>query len=225
VVSFNQWCGDYPGYAQIELEKAHPDCVALFWAGCGGDQNPLPRRTVELAKAYGKQLAESVDAVLAAPLTPIQGKLQTSYREIAAPFGELPTREKLQTEAESTNPYLAARAKALLAQVDAGKPLSPTYPYPVEMWKLGNDVQWVLLGGEVVVDYAVRLKSELRGTKTWVAGYSNDVMAYIPSLRVLREGGYEGGGAMVYYGQPTIWGQEIESAIVAEVHRQAKDGK
>ena len=53
----------------------------------------------------------------------------------------------------------------------------------------------------------------------WIAGYSNDVMAYIPSLRVLKEGGYEGGGAMVYYGLPSPWGPEVEERIVSEVRR------
>ena len=47
-------------------------------------------------------------------------------------------------------------------------------------------------------------------------------MAYIPSRRVLTEGGYEGGGAMVYYGLPAPWSPEVEERIVAEVHRQAK---
>ena len=77
---------------------------------------------------------------------------------------------------------------------------------------------WIALGGEVVVDYALRLKAELGGTSTWVAGYANDVMAYIPSRRVLREGGYEGGGAMVYYGLPTNWAPAIENLIVQQVH-------
>lgn len=84
-----QWSGDYPGYAQMDLEEAHPGCVALFFAGCGADQNPLPRGTV-------------------------------------------------------------------------------------------------------------------------------------PSRRVLAEGGYEGGGAMVYYGLPTVWSPEIENDIVDEVHRQVE---
>ena len=53
-------------------------------------------------------------------------------------------------------------------------------------------------------------------------GYANDVMAYIPSLRVLKEGGYEGGGAMVYYGLPTVWGPAVEERIVTAVHQQAK---
>ena len=64
---------------------------------------------------------------------------------------------------------------------------------------------WIFLGGEVTVDYALRIKRNLGGSRTWVAAYCNDVMAYIPSLRVLKEGGYEGAAAMIYYAQPTVW--------------------
>jgi hypothetical protein len=82
-------------------------------------------------------------------------------------------------------------------------------------------VTWVALGGEAVVDYALQLKKELGELgPLWVAGYSNDVMAYIPSLRVLKEGGYEGGGAMVYYGLPTVWSPRVEELIVAAVKEQ-----
>jgi hypothetical protein len=83
----------------------------------------------------------------------------------------------------------------------------------------------VLLGGETVVDYSLRLKNELGADKTWVSGYCNDVMAYIPSRRVLEEGGYEGGGAMVYYGLPAPWGPQVEERIVKEVHRLCDEGK
>ena len=125
-------------------------------------------------------------------------------------------------DSQSKDKYVTMRAKTLLEDVDGGQALAQSYPYPVETWKIGSDVQWIFLGGEVVVDFSLRLKSELSGTRTWVAGYSNDVMAYIPSRRVLLEGGYEGGGAMVYYGLPTVWAPEIEEMIVAEAHRQAK---
>jgi hypothetical protein len=134
----------------------------------------------------------------------------------------LPTKEELQTAAESKDKFQAARAKMLLAEIVAGNPLRSDYPYPVAVWKIGSDLSWVILGGEVVVDFALRLKSDLAGKKTWVAGYANDVMAYIPSRRVLTEGGYEGGGSMVYYGLATIWAPEIEEVIVREVVRQAK---
>jgi hypothetical protein len=222
VLSGYDWSGDYPGFAQLALEKAHPDCIALFWAGCGADQNPLPRRTQELAEKYGNRLATAVDEVLDKPLQPIEGALQTSHADIPLALAVLPTREELVAQTNDTNKYVAMRAKMLLEDIDAGQPLSQTYPYPVTRWQLGPDVQWVFLGGEVVIDFAIRIKAELSGPKTWVGGYTSDVMAYIPSRRVLTEGGYEGGGAMVYYGLPTVWSEKVEEQIVAEVHRQTK---
>ena len=223
VLSGYQWSGDYPGYAQIELEKMYPGCTALFWAGCGGDQNPLPRRDVALAEHYGKRLALAVEAVLLTEeMEPVGAALQTHYQEIDLPLAELPTQGQLEVDAASDEKYIAARAKMLLAQMEAGESLRPTYPYPVQVWELGDQVQFVMLGGEVVVDYALRLKSELGGERIWVAAYANDVMAYIPSRRVLAEGGYEGGGAMVYYGLPTVWSPQLEQMIVDAVHEQLK---
>jgi hypothetical protein len=90
------------------------------------------------------------------------------------------------------------------------------------VWRLGSGPTLVALGGEVVVDYSLRLKKELGPDRTWVAGYANDVMAYIPSYRILKEGGYEGGGAMLYYGLPTVWGPRVEELIVKAVHDQVK---
>jgi hypothetical protein len=105
----------------------------------------------------------------------------------------------------------------LLATLDAGGRLPQTYPYPVQAWRLGAELTWVFLGGEVVVDYSLRLKRNLGSSRTWVSAYCNDVMAYIPSLRVLKEGGYEGGGAMVYYGLPASWAETVEEQIIAAV--------
>jgi len=223
VLSFYQWSGDYPGFAQMALEANNPGCQAMFFAGCGADQNPLPRRSIELAKHYGRRLATAVEAVvLTSEMTPVESSLTTRYREIKLALGDLPTRETLKKDSASSNKFVAARARMLLEQLDDGNALAKTYPYPVEVWQIGDEIQFVLLGGEVVVDYAIRLKAEMRGTRTWVAGYANDVMAYIPSRRVLAEGGYEGGGAMVYYGLPTIWAPEVEHDIVDEVQLQAE---
>jgi hypothetical protein len=220
VMSYMKWSGDYPGFAMLEVEKSNPGAVAVFFAGCGADQNPLPRRQVELAKNYGKQLADSVNAVLAKPMAPIAGSASATYREIELPLKEVPTREELIKQSMAADKFIAARAKLLLKQLDTGKDIPAAYPYPVQTWKLGDDLTLVALGGEVVVDYSLRLKKELGG-KVWVMGYANDVMAYIPSLRVLKEGGYEGATSMVYYGLPSVWGEKVEDLIVAEVKKQA----
>ena len=215
-----QISSDWPGYAQIELKKKYPDAIALTWIGCGGDQNPVPRRKVEYAQDYGRRLAEAVEKTQSDKTQSIEGKLVCSYAEIDMPFARLPTREELRQTLNSTNRYEVARAATLLQHFERDGKLDSTYPYPVQVWKLGDGPTFVLLGGEVVVDYSLRLKQELGSDRTWVAGYSNDVLAYIPSRRVLLEGGYEGGGAMVYFGRPGPWADGIERTIVTEVHRQ-----
>ncbi len=212
-----QFSGDYAGFAQIAVEKAHPGAQAMFWAGCGADQNPLPRRTVELARQYGEQLAASVARVLRGPMRPVAGGLKAAYEEVDLAFAEIPPKAKWEELAKSDNRFEAERAKMLLKRIESEGSLSTTYPYPVQVWRLGDDLTWVFLGGEVVVDFAHRIKRNLGTSRTWVAAYCNDVMAYIPSLRVLKEGGYEGGGAMLYYGQPAPWSERVEEQIIEAV--------
>lgn len=226
VLDFYRWCGDYPGFACLELERRHPGATALFWAGCGGDQNPLPRRSVELAETYGRRLADSVDAVLAAGrLRAVVGPARAAWTAVDLEFGDVPDRASLAARAETGSDSERARALTMLERLARSGHLPRSYPhYPVQVWSLGpGGPTWILLGGEVVVDYALRLKRELAPRPAWVAGYTNDVMAYIPSRRVLDEGGYEGGGAMLYYGQPGPWAADVEDRVLAAVHRLVQD--
>ncbi len=219
-----EWCGDWPGFAQLEIERRHPEATAMFIAGCGADQNPLPRKTVELAADYGKQIADSIDRAVAGPMQPVNGTLKTAYREIDLAFDQLPSKEQIEADLKSKDVYIARRAVHLLDAISRDGQLSTTYPYPVQLLRLG-DLQIVTLGGEVVIDYALRLKNELPGSTIWIAGYCNDVMAYIPSLRVLQEGGYEGETAMIYYGLPTKWSAAVEDDIVKAVKELADETK
>jgi neutral ceramidase len=222
VLSFFEWSGDYPGFAMMALENEYPEAVALFWAGCGADQNPIPRREVKLAEDYGRQLATAVSNVLKQEMSPISGPAKATYGEIDLGFSKIPSREELEKLAAGPDDADGRRAKVLLEQWGHRSewPVDFQYPYPVQTWTLGNGPRWALLGGEVVVDYALRLKSELGEGNTWIAGYSNDVMAYIPSERVLEEGGYEGATSMRYYTLPSPWAAGLENKIVGEVKRQ-----
>lgn len=222
VLRFYQWSGDYAGYAQLELEKAYPGSVAMFWAGCGGDQNPLPRRTVSLAVEYGRQLAQAAKDVLVGNLYPISGSMGMVYEEVHLPVDELPTRAELETRAQNLEGYHREYARHLLKTIQRDGRLKQTYPYPLQTWRLGPDLLFVTMGGEVVVDYSLRIKREIGPGATWVAAYANDVMGYIPSRRVLAEGGYEGGESNVYYGLPALWAPAIEELIVDTVHRQVE---
>ena len=127
-------------------------------------------------------------------------ELRRAMDEFLREFAERALREQDRAETDrEPNPadrMLTQRdLQDMLRKIEEKGGLEDAYPYPIGLWTLGGAVEFFHLGGEVVVDYALRLKRERRGPATWVAGYAHDVMAYIPSRRVLAEGGYEGGGA------------------------------
>jgi hypothetical protein len=222
-LSILQWGGDYAGFAQIALEKRHPEAVALFHMGCGADQNPLPRRTVELCQQHGERLAAAVDAVLTGPMRPVAGRLRTRLEIIDLPYGEQPTAAQLKELVAKPGPtnYQKRWAQRLLDELQAGKVFPKSYPYPIQVWKLGDDQLWIVLGSEAVVDYALLLKKRY-GPTTWVTSYANDVMCYIPSHRVWEEGGYEA-GAFATSGLPANrWCEDIETRILGCVERLAR---
>jgi len=118
-------------------------------------------------------------------------------------------------------PHLRNAATEQLRELDSGHALRSSYPYCIQLWRIGNQTL-VALGGEVVVDYAITLKRML-GRETFVFGFSNDLMSYIPSLRVLKEGGYEGDTSQLEYGMPAKWAEDVESRILGTVGRFAAD--
>jgi len=217
-LSFYQWSGDYAGFAQYELEAVHPEAMAKFYMGCGADQNPIPRRTVELARGYGLRLAAAVERVLSEPMPKFDALLQTQLEMVTLELGAEPSAERLEALAAAGTTYRSRWAARLLKAKQAGEQLERTYPYPLQAWRLGREQLWITMGGEVVVDYALGFKKQY-GDDTWVAGYCNDVMAYIPSLRVLDEdkppgSGYEGNTSMMVYGRAAErWADDVELRI------------
>ncbi|MGD0262573.1 MAG: neutral/alkaline non-lysosomal ceramidase N-terminal domain-containing protein [Verrucomicrobiota bacterium] len=228
VMDYYKWSGDYAGFAQLALEKSHPDASAMFFIGCGGDQNPLPRRQLELAERYGDMLAAAVEEVLLAPPRTLPPELRTTMEMVTLHLGPAPTEAELEKLKTDKTPMTRRWATRLLADLKAGKPFIRSYPYPVQAWQFGGQQLLITLGGEPVVDYALKFKQAF-GPQTWVAGYCNDVMNYIPSLRVLKEDmpplaqprwGYEGAHATMVYGLPASrWADDVEDLINAAAGR------
>ena len=217
---FYQISGDYAGFAQIELEEKHPGAAAIFLMLCGGDQNPNPRSTLELAGQHGRTLAAEVDRVLSGDVRRVRGPLKAAFQIVEPGFAPH-TRETFEARLNDANAVRARHAKAMLAAYDQRQPIRRV-PYPVQAVRFGKDLTLVSLGGEVVVDYALRIKREYPKEPLFVAGYCNDVMCYIPSLRVLKEGGYEAVDSMLYYGQPGPFNEEVEETIFSAVRQVMK---
>ena len=69
----------------------------------------------------------------------------------------------------------------------------PVETIPAQALKpaIGSDLTLIGLSGEVVVDYVSMIEKALGPNQLWIAAYCNDVYGYLPSARVIAEGGYE----------------------------------
>jgi hypothetical protein len=211
-------CGDYAGFAQAHLEERHPGATALFLLGFAGDSNPYPRGSMALARRHGKALGAEVGRVLGTRLTPVRGPLRIAFARVDLPLKPPPGRAELAKRARRGG-LEGWNAKRMLEVLDRGKELPRHYTCPLTVWQFGNDLTLVALPGEVVVDYVVLLEKALGPGRLWLAAYCNDVFGYLPSARVLAEGGYETRG--LYAGGIGVFDPRAQEVLVARVRELA----
>lgn len=223
-LAFDQISADYAGFTSEALETAHPHATALYVAGCGADINPLPRHSVALARHYGAILAAAVSEAITSPRrVALTDAPAIAYEEIALPFEAPATVEEWERDAAGEEPYRRRWAQLWLERVDQGEPIPEHLAYPIQIWRFGNALTWVVLSAEVCVDYSLRLKALLGPGKTWVSAYAHEINGgYIPSRRLLEEGGYEGGESSIYFSLPAQrYGREVEETLVSAVEQLA----
>jgi hypothetical protein len=211
---FYQLSGDYAGFAQAEVEAKFPGAVALFSMACGGDQNPNPRSSLEATKTHGHELAEAVIAAVSRKGDLLKGPIRSRFQMIDLPYQPF-GRNDFEQELKSTNKFAVRRAESMIQAID-NRSISRDLAYPIQAIQLGQ-ARVVTLGGEVVVDYCLRLRRETANPNLIVMGYSNDVMCYIPTKKQVEEGGYESKDSFMYYGQPAPLKGEIEEIIIDKV--------
>lgn len=207
--------GDYAGFAQIEVEKAYPGATALFVLGCAGDQNPAPRGTLELAERHGKELAAAVEKVISGKTENIGAPLRSAFIRTELPYQPVKT-QTFQEELQHGTKYEKRRAKLIIEAMDKGWDLS-NHNYPVQALRIGNKLTILSLSGEVVVDYSLNAKKKYPGENLFVAGYCNQVVCYIPTERIIEEGGYEPVSSQMYYGMPGPFEKSVEEKVNAAV--------
>ena len=221
-LSHNKISGDWAGYAQAAIERNHPGVVALMAIGCGSDANPdsgVTGDNTAAAADQGDQIATEVDRLLKTQLKPISGAIQTQLHNLKLPLKPTPPRQELEALA-AKNGWGSYNAQWQLDKLNRGEKLLTEIEYPIQTWSFGDSLSMVFLAGEVCADYSLRLKSELDASRLWINGYSNYFCGYIPSERLLREGGYGGGEESVYFAWPTTLAPGMEEPIIREVHRQ-----
>lgn len=209
--------GEWMAYARQHLEALHPGSTAMYLTGMGADSDPYPRGPLLEAKRHGLELAGSVMGVLGRPMHPVQGAFKFAFEEIDLPLAAPPPREQIEKDRQSPDVSLKQRAELYLKLMNEGKPLPEALKLPVAALRLGDELTFVFIGGEVVVDYSRRLKRALADEHPWTIGYAYEVPCYIPSARVLKEGGYEAESSLIYYGLYGPFRPEIEDRIVSRL--------
>lgn len=207
--------GDYAGFAQIEVEKANPDAIAMFMEGCGADQNPNPRRSVEYAIQHGKTLAGAVQNVLSGEFMKLRPPVRTYFTTTNLEFSARDP-DQFREEMLGDDRFKVNRASLMLEAMDKGYDIN-TLSYPVQAVRFNKDFTILAMGGEVVVDYSLNTKKRYPHENLFVAGYSTEVQCYIPSARVLKEGGYEADNSMIYYALPGPFNSDVEERIFSAI--------
>lgn len=214
--SRNHISGDWAGNTNLEVERRFPSAIALTTVGCGADVGPQPSGSFEIAKQHGKTLADEVARLINSPLRKLEGNPRSTRREFPLPLAKPQDRNVFVEQAKGTG-YHADQARLVLEYEKEHGKIQTEVPYSVTCWKFDQDLAIIFMAGEVVVDYAIRLKTHLDWERLWINGWSNDVPSYIPSQRILKEGGYEPGFSQVYYGLPGPYDPAIEDLIFNEV--------
>jgi hypothetical protein len=220
--------GDYAGFAQLELEKSFPGSVALFVQNCGGDANPLPRirgkdvEATELAGMYGKILAEAVRQVIAGTMKPLSGPIQAAMGETELELQSGIPLDELKQRVPNLTGMPKREFEHFIRQYETLGSTPDRVKYPIQVWRIGADFTFIALTGETVVDYSLKFKAAYGWNNTWVCGYNNDLLSYVPSLRVLKEGGYEGVTGMFEYGHRAPYTETVEERITTKVEELVK---
>lgn len=223
--------GDYAGFAQLELEKTFPSSVAMFVQNCGGDANPLPRirgkdvEAIELANMYGKVLAEAVRQVIATKMSPLNGPIHAAMGETELSLQPGIPLEELKQRLPNLTGMPKREFEHFIRQYETLGSPPDRVKYPVQVWRMGSNFQFIALTGETVVDYSLKFKAAYGWNSTWVCGYNNDLTSYVPSLRVHKEGGYEGVTGMFEYGHRAPYTETVEERITTKVEELMKQTK
>ena len=210
--------GDWAGYAMEQIETTYSHAMAYISLGCAADINPHPRGEFKHAHQHGQTLADEINRLVKFGMKPVTGKLNGCIKRISLPFDTIPNRKEWEKRAEQQG-AIGYHAKIQLKKLDSGEKLQTAISYPIQIWEFNGELLMVFLAGEVVVDFAHRLKNELDHNRLWINAYSNDLPCYIPSVRILNEGGYEGKDAMIYFDRPTYFRPEVEELIISAVHK------
>ncbi|MFA4043880.1 MAG: hypothetical protein HZRFUVUK_000659 [Candidatus Fervidibacterota bacterium] len=225
---------DYPGVAVRAVESVlGGNAMAMFLQGCCGNINALrERQTFDECEMVGIAFAGTAlrAFAFAQEIEPLP--LMSMRRILQLPLAPPPVEEIERTlevyskeldEARRTGNKVKERiATAMLSWAEKAKESlasgceQSTQPFDVTILRMG-DVAIVGLSGEVFIEYALNIRKASPFKETFVLGYTNGCIGYVPTESAFPEGGYEVDTAYKYYGTFML-SPKCEQLILSEVN-------
>jgi hypothetical protein len=220
--------GDYPGHAQLCLEREFPGANAMFLAGCFGDVRPrminsqgrFCSGTLDDVRALGRELSLAVMAGVSGKTREVVGPISHRIETVRLPYQELPTKEELQKKVSGTSSE-AKWAKAMLGRLERDGSLPAARPSTVQVLGIGP-FRLVAFNDETCVGYQLAIKKELAPAPVIVAAYCGTSRSYVPTADMLPEGGYEARTNIWVYLEPAPLAPEVEKILISTALRLAR---
>jgi len=198
---------DYPGKAMALLDEYLGTAGSLFLQGAAGDSKPSIIGTGEEfwrsgdwpdVDRAGTIVAEEVIQAIDAGLTRVEPDLLTGTIEMSWPMVAPRTRaeyveviEKPPTHSESIPEGMKRWAQEMIDLVDRGFGLPSAVPITAHGVRLGTGLRIIGIEGEIVAELGQLIAGFYTGGITFPLGYTDGAQLYLPSSRMLSEGGYE----------------------------------
>ena len=210
--------GDYPAAAMRELraDGSGRREVMFLQGGCGDlrvpcmnpEKNAFRGGDATDVIAYGNVIAGAARKILARGLHTLAPAFRAARTEFILPydFNAAPP-----TAAEATLAYRRLVAGRLKHENADGVPLEWV------AWELAPECRLLALPGEVCHAIARKSKRLAGGAYPFFLGYANGCPTYIPTDTIISEGGYEGRGCMIGYGQPYPFRPGSEAVIYEQL--------
>ncbi|PYI56934.1 neutral/alkaline non-lysosomal ceramidase N-terminal domain-containing protein [Paenibacillus flagellatus] len=217
---------DFPGKTNGYLEETYPGATAFFLQGCAGEIKPLKCAvgddfiscSFEQMEEAGVDLAKDVIGVLEhKPFHPIQCRFKTILAEATLYMEHTPIE---YFEDIVNNPAIGeARRRGAKRKIDLikeGLAKDRTSIY-ISIWHLDDETRLIAMEGEISTEYSLLLKKMFPGGKTIILGYTNGVTFYVPTRKMIGEGGYEVDYHHIGGPFSGIFLPEVEDIIIGQI--------
>jgi hypothetical protein len=227
---------EYCGVAMHMLEAAIGG-VSHFLQGCAGDINAdvnrdgsSERGDLGVVAREGRVLADAVHALHGTPVPYLQVATSTvdlpyafvpddaDIADPASPAGRLGDYQRLLTEGGFPIPRVVDEWFARLR--DEPQRRAPSIPLELQRIDVAAGCGLLAMNGEICVDYGLHVRS-VSGGALLPMGYSNGMTGYVPTQRILTEGGYEAGTSIPWFGLPAPFAPDVEPVLMGALTAMA----